>query len=68
MFSRMSRPSCPTCKGPLRPHAENPAHPFCSPRCKLADLSNWLNERYSLPAEESQPGEDDVMRDEPLLN
>jgi endogenous inhibitor of DNA gyrase (YacG/DUF329 family) len=25
--------------------------PFCSPRCKLADLHNWLSERYVI----SQP-------------
>jgi endogenous inhibitor of DNA gyrase (YacG/DUF329 family) len=25
------------------------ARPFCSMRCKLADLSNWLNEAYKLP-------------------
>jgi endogenous inhibitor of DNA gyrase (YacG/DUF329 family) len=23
-----------------------PFRPFCSPSCKLADLSNWLNESY----------------------
>lgn len=60
MFSRMSRAStCPTCKGEARPYAENPAHPFCSGRCKLADLSNWFNERYAVPAEEIHTLEDD---------
>ena len=23
-------------------------YPFCSPRCKLVDLGNWLREEYSL--------------------
>lgn len=31
--------------------ADFPPRPFCSPRCKLADLDNWLSERYVL----SQP-------------
>lgn len=43
--------TCPTCKGPRKPHPENSAFPFCSGRCKLADLSNWLEGRYSLEAE-----------------
>ncbi|MEN9578383.1 MAG: gyrase inhibitor YacG [Pseudomonadota bacterium] len=41
--------------------------PFCSPRCKLADLGNWLGETYrvSTPLEEygfadpATPGEGD---------
>ena len=52
MFSRMDADStCPTCKGVSLPYPENRAHPFCSRRCKLADLSNWFNERYAVPAE-----------------
>ncbi|MBP03045.1 MAG: DNA gyrase inhibitor YacG [Rhodospirillaceae bacterium] len=32
----------------------NPNHrPFCSKRCAQLDLYSWLNEDYSLPAEES---------------
>lgn len=25
-----------------------PARPFCSARCKLADLDNWLGETYRI--------------------
>ena len=25
---------------------DHAARPFCSQRCKLVDLDNWLNERY----------------------
>jgi endogenous inhibitor of DNA gyrase (YacG/DUF329 family) len=24
-------------------------YPFCSRRCRLADLDNWLEERYRIP-------------------
>jgi len=24
-------------------------HPFCSERCKLLDLGNWIDERYRVP-------------------
>ena len=52
MFSRMPPASiCPTCKRRAAPYPENPAHPFCGRSCKLADLSNWFNERYAVPAE-----------------
>lgn len=61
--------TCPTCKGVSLPYPDNRAHPFCSRRCKLADLSNWFNERYAVPAE---PGQLDEMpddgSDERLLN
>lgn len=71
MFSRMeSASTCPTCKRPAKPHAQNPAHPFCSRRCKLADLSNWFNERYAVPADGSRPEDEGGSGepDEPLLH
>ena len=47
----MTRSSCPICKGPRESVTKNPTYPFCSPRCKLADLSNWLNESYTVEGE-----------------
>jgi len=35
---------CPICKKPVRP--DDPYMPFCSERCKLIDLGNWLSEKY----------------------
>lgn len=40
---------CPTCKGPVKPRSENESYPFCSERCRLLDLGNWLNESYRVP-------------------
>jgi endogenous inhibitor of DNA gyrase (YacG/DUF329 family) len=38
---------CPICKRVIEDAAEDHvARPFCSQRCKLVDLDNWLNERY----------------------
>jgi uncharacterized protein len=38
---------CPTCRKELKDvPADFAPRPFCSPRCKLADLSNWLNGSY----------------------
>lgn len=43
---------CPICKKEA-PGAGNPNRPFCSERCKMIDLDNWLSERYQIssPAE-----------------
>lgn len=42
---------CPSCAEAVRPFPENAVFPFCSPRCKMVDLGNWLNENYRVPAE-----------------
>lgn len=52
---------CPTCRKTLEDAPPDfPPRPFCSSRCKLLDLGNWLNETYrvSEPAEtqDESPG------------
>lgn len=39
---------CPSCDKPAE-RAGNPWRPFCSERCKLADLGQWFAERYAIP-------------------
>jgi uncharacterized protein len=63
-----SGPNCPTCKRRSAPHPENPAHPFCSRRCKLADLSNWFSERYAVPTEPANPDDIPEPTDPKLLH
>jgi endogenous inhibitor of DNA gyrase (YacG/DUF329 family) len=36
--------------------------PFCSPRCKLADLSRWLDGSYRIPGDPASPM-DEVLDD-----
>jgi endogenous inhibitor of DNA gyrase (YacG/DUF329 family) len=36
---------CPICKAVL-PHAAVPTFPFCSERCRLRDLGNWVDGKY----------------------
>jgi endogenous inhibitor of DNA gyrase (YacG/DUF329 family) len=31
----------------------SPARPFCSPRCRLVDLGNWLGGRYRIAGEKN---------------
>lgn len=50
---------CPTCERDVAPPEENPAHPFCSGRCKLIDLGNWLSESYRVAGPPAWPEDDD---------
>ncbi|ADY73643.1 UPF0243 zinc-binding protein yacG [Desulfurobacterium thermolithotrophum DSM 11699] len=47
----MKQIKCPNC-GKETTWKDNPYRPFCSEKCKLADLSKWLNEEYTLFSEE----------------
>lgn len=53
---------CPTCKKPVEPGEK--AFPFCSERCRLVDLGNWLGGGYRIAdprnAGDEAPGPDDV--------
>jgi uncharacterized protein len=41
---------CTTCKKPIADPSLNPYFPFCSERCRLIDLSKWLDEKsYTIP-------------------
>lgn len=52
---------CPICKKETA-WKENPWRPFCSERCKLADLGKWASEEYRIEGEkreENKGGVDD---------
>lgn len=40
---------CPGCGENLRYDAANPFRPFCSERCRMADLGAWASEGYRIP-------------------
>lgn len=55
---------CPACKRETT-FEGNPFRPFCSERCKLIDLDNWLSGRYRIstpinPEEEAATSEGSV--------
>jgi endogenous inhibitor of DNA gyrase (YacG/DUF329 family) len=57
---------CPRCGASTRLDQSNPWRPFCSRRCKLIDLGDWLAERYALPAlEDAVPAPEDGGSSEP---
>ena len=49
---RISPPRCPVCG--RAPAGESSAHaPFCSPRCRMADLGDWLLMRHRIEGTET---------------
>jgi endogenous inhibitor of DNA gyrase (YacG/DUF329 family) len=45
--------ACPTCRGPAVFSTGNRWRPFCSERCRSADLGAWASETYRVPLEGS---------------
>ena len=42
--------TCPSCKKKFN-YYDSQFRPFCSERCRLIDLGQWLTESYSVPVE-----------------
>ncbi|HSW94344.1 MAG TPA: DNA gyrase inhibitor YacG [Gammaproteobacteria bacterium] len=42
---------CPRCNAKNTWREDNPARPFCSPRCKLIDLGAWADESHRIPGD-----------------
>jgi len=55
--------ACPRCSAQVAWTAASRFRPFCSERCKMADLGAWATEEYRVPAADdkqapaAQPGE-----------
>lgn len=54
---------CPSCSKETEVPEDFRWRPFCSRRCKLADLGAWLDERYTL----SRPLRADDLEDDDSL-
>ena len=48
---------CAICEAELPARKDNAFHPFCSERCKLADLGDWFDEEHSVPADDQAPSQ-----------
>lgn len=55
---------CPIC-GQRTFYEGAPYRPFCSERCQLLDLDNWLSERYRIPVTAGDRAQD-VPAPEPI--
>ena len=58
---------CPQCGRPVEWCAASTWRPFCSERCRLIDLGDWLAESHRIsdqtdaPSEDPPPSEDDDL-------
>ncbi len=57
--------TCPQCKKKFNYYSSE-FRPFCTERCRLIDLGQWLNESYTVPAEKITPEEEEQL--ERLIN
>jgi endogenous inhibitor of DNA gyrase (YacG/DUF329 family) len=58
--------TCPNCGKPVPWQPESRWRPFCSERCRLIDLGEWIDERHRIsePIDEGfAPPEQDEGRD-----
>jgi uncharacterized protein len=58
--------NCPQCKKPAPADAKS--FPFCSERCRLLDLGNWLDGRYRIASTDERKVDVDGDGDDPDLN
>ena len=67
---KMKKPKCSYCGKEMKPADKdlknNPFSPFCSERCKLADLDKWFNGEYAIeqPLEKLTPEQLDNLPEE----
>jgi len=47
---------CPTCGTAVAWGQDSPERPFCSRRCRLIDLGEWLDGGRAIPGEETVDG------------
>jgi endogenous inhibitor of DNA gyrase (YacG/DUF329 family) len=67
MDKKINRLICPVCKESIMKEG-NTYFPFCSPRCKDADLYHWLTGKYvissPLKVEDEEEKNDDITLSE----
>jgi endogenous inhibitor of DNA gyrase (YacG/DUF329 family) len=56
---------CPNCKKKFN-YYSSAFRPFCSEKCRLIDLGQWLNESYTVPVQKLT--EEELMQLETLEN
>ena len=64
-MAQAPRPNCPICRRKLPAQAADaPSYPFCSARCKLVDLGNWIDARYVIagPSVEDAELDDETLQ------
>lgn len=53
---------CPNCQKNARYDISNEFRPFCSDRCKNADIASWAEEKYQIPGPATLDVNEDIHR------
>lgn len=56
---------CPNCGEVASADKDNLWRPFCSRRCKLIDLGEWIHEEHHIPGQHADPGAGAPWQDGP---
>ena len=64
-MSNQQKIKCPTCGKQDTWNIENTFRPFCSERCKLIDLGEWLVNPRKIPGEPADPNLSPTDNNEP---
>ncbi len=57
---------CPHCKKTSSITSDNPWRPFCSERCRLIDLGDWMDEKNRIASGQSEAFTMDVEDEEEI--
>lgn len=58
-MSEVESVPCPHCGKPVPWTEASKWKPFCSERCRLIDLGDWLSEKNGVPSEDVPSDQDD---------
>jgi len=56
---------CPTCQRSFAADIRGEFMPFCSERCKFADLHRWMTESIGIPTGSSEQEDDEIEPETP---
>ncbi|MBN2242373.1 MAG: DNA gyrase inhibitor YacG [Acidobacteria bacterium] len=63
-MSRCPFMKCPLCGKEVK-DLKQPCRPFCSERCKLIDLGNWISGEYRVPLPETNEKDGENATEDP---
>jgi endogenous inhibitor of DNA gyrase (YacG/DUF329 family) len=55
---------CPVCNKKVVYSLQNPDRPFCSERCRLIDLGQWLFEDYKISGDDAYDDDNDNLNEQ----
>ncbi len=65
----MTKVNCPVCQKIVEWNKDSEYRPFCSERCKMIDLGDWISENHRIPGESAEIADNNLSEEQRnLLN